>query len=110
RLLCSVECSSEGAEIQRILRGREAGGLDTLSFALIFIRVQGVFTSACLPRSHLLIYTQRLFSSEYTNQAQLFFHAYAHISAHPPSSLDDARITHAYEDPGRTGRDLAPPR
>jgi len=28
-----------------------------------------------LPRSQLLIYTQRLFSSEYTNQEQLFFHA-----------------------------------
>ena len=70
-----MECSSECAEIQRSLRGREAGGLDTLSFALIFILVQGVFTSACLPRSQLLIYTQRLFSSEYTNQEQLFFHA-----------------------------------
>src|SRR5439155_8620313 len=81
RGLCSEECSSEGAEIQRSLRGREAGGLDTLSFALIFILVQGVFHQrlfAAFATAHL--YSTFVLQRIYESGAAIFSCLSAHFS------------------------------
>src|SRR5579871_6010693 len=58
----------------------------------------------------LLIYTYGLPLDCRTNQEQLTFHAQAYIPTQPAQAIQEARISHAHEDPGRPEGSCPPPR
>ena len=45
-----------------------------------------------------------------SSQEQLLFHAQAHIPTQPAQAIEEARISHAHEDPGRPEGAIPPPR
>ncbi len=63
-----------------------------------------------LLRKPSLIYTFSLSQDRRTSQEQRTFHAEAYIPTQPAQAIQEARISHAHEDPGRPEGFIPPPR